>query len=426
MTDSPWPKNWEIKKLSQIAELIRNSVSPDSVVAQYIGLEHIEKYTLRILNTGNSIDTISKKYLFKNNDILFGRLRPYFRKIIRPRFDGVCSTDIFVFRAKNGIYQKFLFYFLAASEFVQVASRSDYGTKMPRADWNFLKNTTWAVPPFNEQETIAEILSSMDAKIDFLRRQNITLEALAETVYKDFFVADKKNWPKIPAGQLFNLTIGRTPPRQEKQHFSFNSSDKIWVSIKDMAGKNLYISDSSEYLTGEAVKQFNIPVIGPDTVILSFKMTVGRVAVTTRNMYSNEAIAAFNRSDRSSVPYQYLYFFLKLFRYDELGTTSTITTSINTKLIKDIGVPVPDRKLLDEFTGICDILFNKIKYNIEQIGLLENMRDLAIDKLVTGRFRVSAEKQTPAEKSLFDEQIAVPTSEADSIADVFNLLNIPA
>ena len=104
-------EDWQVKNISQIAELIKEVFLPNNkVVLSYIGLEHINQQMLSINSIGNSKEIQSQKYVFKKGDILFGKLRPYFRKVYKPNFDGVCSTDIFVLRAKNGINQDFLFY----------------------------------------------------------------------------------------------------------------------------------------------------------------------------------------------------------------------------------------------------------------------------------------------------------------------------
>ena len=95
-------------KLKEFAELVIQPYQPSSGEnLNYIGLELIEQQTLRLSGIGNSSDVISQKHKFKAGDILFGKLRPYFRKVVRPSFDGVCSTDIWVVRAKPGFDQKF-------------------------------------------------------------------------------------------------------------------------------------------------------------------------------------------------------------------------------------------------------------------------------------------------------------------------------
>lgn len=314
-----WMKGWRECTLEQLTEPIKDIYNPtNGYNLRYIGLEHIEQETLRLNSIGDSKDVRSNKFKFQTNDVLFGKLRPYFRKIVKPKFSGICSTDIWVFRAKDGFSQEFLFYFLANWDFVNTASGGEGGTRMPRSDWNFLKKTKWILPPLEEQWAIAEVLSSLDDKIDLLHRQNKTLEAMAETLFRQWFVEPCKNglpegWEEKPLKDVVDITIGRTPPRQEFQWFSKNKNDLKWISIKDLGTSGIFIFDTAEYLTKEAVENFNIPIIPKDTVILSFKMTVGRVGITTEEMVSNEAIAHFKFNFTTPFTKEYLYFFLKNF-----------------------------------------------------------------------------------------------------------------
>ena len=95
------------KSFGLSASLIRESYVPTKNESlPYLGLEHIEQNTLRLSSIGKSSNVISQKFKFQKDDILFGKLRPYFRKVIRPNFEGICSTDIFVVRAKKGIFSQ--------------------------------------------------------------------------------------------------------------------------------------------------------------------------------------------------------------------------------------------------------------------------------------------------------------------------------
>jgi type I restriction enzyme S subunit len=139
---------WKEYKFEEVTEPIKETFNPnESSDFVYIGLEHIEQETLRLNSVGVSSDLTSNKFRFQPNDILFGKLRPYFRKVVQPKFEGICSTDIWVFRAKKNFNQDFLFYFLANWDFVNIANSGEGGTRMPRADWNFLKTTEWNFPP---------------------------------------------------------------------------------------------------------------------------------------------------------------------------------------------------------------------------------------------------------------------------------------
>ena len=116
-----------------------------------------------------------------------------------------------------------------------------------------------------------------------------------------------KGWEVKPADELFDIGIGKTPPRKETEWFSTNPGDMQWISIKDMGNSGVFITESSEFLTNQAVDKFNIRKIPENTVLLSFKLTIGRVSITTCETTTNEAIAHFKITDKSFLTTEYLY-----------------------------------------------------------------------------------------------------------------------
>lgn len=240
------------------------------------------------------------------------------------------------------------------------------------------------------------ILSSLDDKIELNRRTNATLEAMAQTLFKKYFVDDidpdnlPDGWRYEKVESLFDISIGRTPPRVQREWFSNNHEDVKWISIKDMGNSGTYIFDTSEYLTKEAVKKFNVPVIPDNTVVLSFKLTVGRVAITTEKMLSNEAIAHFIPKKSTYLTPEYIFLFLKNFEYDSLGNTSSIATAVNSQTIKGINILVPDIEITNNFSSSVVALFKRIKTNQEEIKTLSQIRDSLLPKLMSGEIEVSA------------------------------------
>jgi type I restriction enzyme S subunit len=379
--------------LSDLAILYNDSWKVGDEECPYIALEHIEEGKLRLNGVGHSDIVTSNKYRFNEKNFLFGKLRPYFRKVVRPQFSGICSTDIWVVGAHGETDLTFLFYLFANQEFVDLAYSGSSGTRMPRADWKFMKDTVWLIPSdIEEQRAIASVLSSLDDKIDLLHRQNKTLEAMAETLFRQWFVEEaQEGWDEKELKEVIDIAIGRTPPRKESQWFSTNPNDIKWISIKDLGNDGAFIYTTSEYLTKEAVETFNIPVIPKDTVVLSFKMTVGRVAITTEEMLSNEAIAHFKFNSKTQFSKEYLFLFLKNYKYETLGSTSSIVTSINSAMIKEMTISIPDVDTMTNFQNITESYFNKIKANQSQIRTLEKLRDTLLPKLMSGEVRVEME-----------------------------------
>ena len=231
----------KLLKLKEFAELVNQPYQPSSDEnLNYIGLEHIEQQTLRLNGIGNSSDVISQKHKFKAGDILFGKLRPYFRKVVRPSFNGVCSTDIWVVRAKPGFDQSFLFYFLANQRFIDACNSSSSGTRMPRADWNHLSETLWELPSLPEQKSIAEILSALDDKIELNRQTNATLEAIAQAIFKEWFV--DFNYPGA-TGEMVDSELGPIP-----KGWKVKPLDEIAEFLNGLALQKYPPENETEYL----------------------------------------------------------------------------------------------------------------------------------------------------------------------------------
>ena len=137
---------------------------------------------------------------------------------------------------------------------------------------------------------------------------NNNLLEQVQTLYHNRFIDTVNNERKIcRADEYFDISIGKTPPRKEPQWFSTNPQDFTWVSISDMKSCGLYISSSSEQLTKDAVGHHNVKVVPDNTVLLSFKLTVGRIAITNGEMTTNEAIAHFKTNKKEINEYLYCY-----------------------------------------------------------------------------------------------------------------------
>ena len=317
----------------------------------------------------------------------------------------------------NKIYPHFLLYKYLSSDFQDtIRSRTIYGSTVNRIALKEFPGFPIKIPSLEEQKAIADVLSCLDGKIENLRRQNETLEAIAQTLFKHWFMdfefpnEDGKpykssggamipselgeipeGWRVGTLGDEFDISIGKTPPRKEKEWFSLNSQDIRWISIKDMRKSGVFINQTSEFLTRTSIDKFNIRIIPDNTVILSFKLTVGRVAITMGEMTSNEAIAHI-KNKLSYISSEYIYLFFKRFNFDKLGSTSSIATAVNSKTIKSIKLILPTKTIIDSFSESVKPIFNKVRNNQKQIQTLTKTRDTLLPKLMSGQLRVKEQK----------------------------------
>lgn len=263
------------------------------------------------------------------------------------------------------------------------------GTTFKEVSGNTMKNIVVSVPTDKKvQKRISSMLGSIDDKIEENERINNNLLEQVLTLYRNRFVDTVNDERRIcRADEYFDISIGKTPPRKEPQWFSTNPQDVTWVSISDMGTCGLYISSSSEQLTREAVDRHNVKVVPDNTVLLSFKLTVGRIAITNGEMTTNEAIAHF-KTDKKEIN-EYLYCYLKCFNYQTMGSTSSIATAVNSKIIKGMPFVVPTDNELKEFHDLAAPMFANIKANQIETDNLVALRDTLLPKLMSGELDVS-------------------------------------
>ena len=300
---------------------------------------------------------------------------------------GCIAQNIIALRTNNKANNLFLYYYLKSESVKQQLLNLNIGGVQPSIKVPHLLNLDILLPSLEEQRRIAGILGAIDDKIENNRRINDNLEQQAQALYKQWFVDNRSDdWEVGKVSDYYDITIGKTPPRKEKQWFSNNPKDSVWVSISDMGSCGAYISDSSEYLTTKAVDKFNIKVVPNNTVLLSFKLTVGRVAISDGAMTTNEAIAHFNTLNDYLTEYTYLA--LKAYNFANLGSTSSIATAVNSKIIKSMLWIMPNDNVLRDFHNIVAPIFTQIKNNIRENETLATLRDTLLPKLMNGEVKL--------------------------------------
>lgn len=300
------------------------------------------------------------------------------------------------------VESSYLYYQLQGPHFKSYIHLMSTGSTIKHISLKTMREYVFELPSLTDQRRIASILSSLDRKIELNNKINADLEEMAQAIFKNWFVdfepfKDGKfvdselgmipeEWKVGRADDFYQINIGKTPPRKEHKWFSTNPADKIWVSIANMGNSGIFISDSSEYLTKEAVDRHNIIMVPRNTILLSFKLTVGRVAIADKELTTNEAIARFILSDDKYMEYLYLY--LKNFDYNSLGSTSSIATAVNSKTIKGMQMLQPSDKIIDAFHIQVNPIFEKIRSLTKENSRLSTLRDTLLPRLMSGELEV--------------------------------------
>lgn len=198
------PEGWEVRTLGSFASEIKKGVKRRDLAddEKYLGLEHIPRRSISI-EQSSTVDTVeSNKLWFQERDILFGKIRPSLHKVVLAHFSGACSADTIVIRPKAEIFEGYLLFTVFSETFIELATAASKGTKMPRADWGFLKNLKLVVPDRGLLESYQAQFKAFFAEIVNLRRSNDLL-----TVSRDRLL------PRLISGRLSveSLVIHQPP-----------------------------------------------------------------------------------------------------------------------------------------------------------------------------------------------------------------------
>ncbi len=187
------PEGWEVKKLGEIAEEIKVSVDPTKIqpLTPYVGLEHIPRRSIALIEWGNAKDVQSTKHTFKAGNILFGKIRPYFHKVAVAPIDGICSSDAIVIDAKRKEMFPFVLGTVSSDNFVQHATQISNGVKMPRTNWNILIEYPVNIPTNDLRKKFSEFVESSLAQI-----KNLTFKINNLKQTRDLLL------PKLISGEI--------------------------------------------------------------------------------------------------------------------------------------------------------------------------------------------------------------------------------
>ena len=344
-----------------------------------------------------------KKFLLKKNDLLIARTGATVgvSQFIKENTEAVYNNGTIRLRLEKSLNPRFVYYIFQTKGFLQYIDNISCVATQPNLRIEGLLRFTIPDYSIEKQNAIVKALSTFDDLIENNNKRIKLLEQMAENLYKEWFVRFRfpgyehvefengipKDWEILRANQLFDITIGKTPDRKIFEYFSnIPECNYPWISISDMRSASTFVFKTKEYLTFNAVNTCNVKIIPKNTVLVSFKLTVGQVAITTSDMCTNEAIAHFTTDNATMREYIYLY--LKKFQYSDLGNTSSIGTAVNSKIIKNMKIILPSSELLNRFHDYVYSIFEEIRLLNETNSNLTQQRDMLLPRLMSGKLEV--------------------------------------
>ena len=415
--------DWRPVSFGKCALLIRDNVSvPEAEDVPYIGLEHIGKETLSLVGYGEASSVTSTKTRFQRGDILFGKLRPYFRKVVRVPFDGICSTDIWVVRATEGVDQGFLHYCMASWPFVDFATAGAEGTRMPRAKWEHVSRYEISLPPLPEQRAIAHILGTLDDKIELNRRMNETLEGMARALFKSWFV----DFEPVRAKMEGRWRRGASLPGMPAELYDLFPDGLVDSELGEIpAGWSLALLPELIEVNPQRPLQkgtvapyldmANMPTRGhvPDSVLerpfrsgmrfANGDTLIARITPCLEN--GKTAYVDFLRENeigwgsteyivmkpRPPLPHEFAYFLARSTRFREFAIRNMSGTSgrqrVPVSALSSFSLLSPPAQLTAEFGCTARTLLSQASQAVQESRTLAALRDTLLPKLISGDVR---------------------------------------
>ena len=393
------PEEWEMSKIRYLVTTRSEKRITDSSVP-YIGLENIESQTGKFVKTGIQVDK-SENIVVEIGDVLFGKLRPYLRKYWRATFTSTASSEFLVFQSSE-LDMNFLYYAIQSDSFIEEVNTSTYGSKMPRASWEYIKNMRIAFPTsLVEQQKIADFLDKKIVQLDkvksLLEEQIQKLKDYrASLIYETVTKGLDKTVPMKDSGIDW---VGQVPEGWEISKIRYLVTTRSEKRITDSSVPYIGL-ENIESQTGKFVET-GIQVDKSENIVVEIgDVLFGKLRPYLRKYwratFPSTASSEFLVFQSSELDMNFLYYAIQSDSFIEEVNTSTYGSKMpraSWEYIKNMKITFPSSlveqqkiaNLLDEKTAQID---NLIQIKNQQIKNINKQRQTLIYDYVTGKRRV--------------------------------------
>ena len=289
------------------------------------------------------------------------------------------AQNLIALRIKKDISNVFIYYFLKNPIIKRELLNLDIGGVQPSIKVPHLLNLSISLPPREVQTNIASILSSLDDKIDLLNHENATLEAMAGTLFRQWFIEEtKEDGEEVALGDVVKTTSGGTPSRKHPDYY--NNGTIYWVKSKELQGS--FISSTEEMITEDAMNNSSAKLLLEKTVLIAmYGATVGEYGILSKPMTCNQAVCAL--IPNNNYPYTYLYLWTAFMKQEFINlATGAAQQNISQDLIKQQMVSGDIERIKKYHKHVC-AFFDKMECNQKQIMILSKQRDILLPKLMS-------------------------------------------
>ena len=420
-------EGWQKMTLQEFVEVNPKESLKKGTVAKKIPMEFLQPFSKKIESF--VYEEYKGGVKFRNGDTLVARITPSlengktsFVDILDEDEIGFGSTEFIVIREKEGVSDKhFLYYLTISDEFRDIAIQSMTGSSgRQRVQNDVILTYEFDLPPLPTQKKIARILSTLDDKIELNRRMNHTLEAMAQALFKSWFVdfdpvhakmqakteadldtaaqelgisrdildhfPDKlvesemglvpEGWEVSTLGKNFKVTMGQSPSGK-----SYNEEKNGIIFFQGRRDFGEFFPTERVYTTEPK------RIADEDDVLLSVRAPVGDINIALQECCIGRGLSAIKHKT-NSIGYTYCVMnnFARIFQ--GYNTEGTVFGSVNLKTLKELSVLETD-EIIKTFSKIVEPMFRQMKMNELEIRSLQKIRDTLLPKLLSGELDVS-------------------------------------
>lgn len=336
-------KKWKTSPLKEVApESCSNHTLTTNV--WLLNLDMIES------NSGNVIKKIRQDYstmlsvsAFDEGNVLFSKLRPYLNKVVIPDESGYATTELVPLRPNTEKLNKYFLGFLLRSDsFVRWANKIATGTKMPRMPLKELRNFRCILPPIALQNQFVLFTEQADkSKFGGFKSQFIEMFGNPLT--------NNKKWGIYTNIEDYaEIVLGSTPSTKCPEYWD---GEYCWITPAELTDSSFYINETVKHITDKGARSAKLSILPKGTVLFSTRAPIGKVAITTKDMYCNQGFKNFICSDELNNVF--LYYTLK-YNKEQLQNMGTGTTfkELSKKVVSSLKISVPPKELQKRFENI--------------------------------------------------------------------------
>jgi type I restriction enzyme S subunit len=340
--------------------------------------------TLRISEA--DYELFSKGYTAKNGDIVFTRVGSYGIPALVKNNNTFCLGQNTVLIIPKNIEGTYLFYWLCSPECISEIESLAGGSTQPTISMASIRKIEVSLPPLPEQRAIAEVLSSLDDKIDLLHRNNKTLEEMAEALFRQWFVVEaKEEWEVKKLDDILTTVGGTTPSTTNPDFWDGNI---CWTSPRDITTlSGIYLFDTERKITEKGLSKISSGLLPKGSLLMSSRAPVGVLAFAEVPVAINQGYIAI--LDNKGFDKLFIYLWLKHnMEYVHSFSNGSTFMEISKSAFKSLEIVLPPLSIVKSFIDNIKPLFDKIKHNELTIKTLSRSRDILLPKLMSGQVRV--------------------------------------